>query len=71
MATSKLKMMVNQIDQNMPFAGVKSELIATHLKKFWTPQMRAEIYAEVQAMPDDFSSDVRDALSQLHKEAKA
>ena len=63
--------MVNQIDANIPFAGVKSEVIATHLKKFWTPQMRADAYQATQESPGDFSSDVREALASLHREAKA
>ena len=71
MDVAKLKMMVNQIDQNIPFAGVKSDVIATHLKKFWTPQMRADIFKDVQASPDNYSSDVREALAKLHNEAKA
>lgn len=63
--------MVIQIDKNIPFAGEKSEVIATHLKKFWTPQMRSDIYAEVQANPTEFSSDIQKAVSLLHSEAKA
>lgn len=63
--------MINQIDQNIAFAGPKPEVIATHLKKFWTPQMRSDIYKEVQAKPDEFSVDVRKALDKLHSEAKA
>lgn len=71
MDVAKLKLMVNQIDENIPFAGVKSEVIATHLKKFWTPQMRADIYKEVQANPGDYSNDVREAVTELHRQAKA
>lgn len=63
--------MINQIDQNIAFAGAKPDVIATHLKKFWTPQMRADIYKEVLANPGDFSSDVAKALAKLHSEAKA
>lgn len=64
-------MMINQIEKNIPFAGAKPDVIATHLKKFWTPQMRTDIYKEIQANPDEFSSDVREALKKLHQEAKA
>lgn len=71
MDVAKLKMMVNQIDQNIPFAGVKSEVIATHLKKFWTPQMRTDIFKDVSQNPDGYSSDVREAVTKLHQEAKA
>lgn len=71
MDVGKLKLMVNQIDQNIPFAGPKAEVIATHLKKFWTPQMRADIYKAIQSSPDEYSQDVREAVSKLHQEAKA
>lgn len=64
-------MMINQIDQNIPFAGEKSEVIATHIKKFWTPEMRADIYQATQANPDEFSQDVRNAMQTLHSQAKA
>jgi hypothetical protein len=64
-------MMINQIDQNIPFAGAKPDVIATHLKKFWTPQMRSDIYKEIQVRPEEFSADVREALAKLHSEAKA
>lgn len=63
--------MVNQIEKNIPFAGAKSDVIATHLKKFWTPQMRSDIFKEIQAKPNEFSADVREALAKLHQEAKA
>lgn len=63
--------MVIQIDKNIPFAGEKSEVIATHLKKFWTPQMRTDIYAEVKANPSEFSTDIQKALELLHSDAKA
>ncbi len=63
--------MVIQIDKNIPFAGEKSEVIATHLKKFWTPQMRTDIYAEVKANPSEFSADIQKALELLHSDAKA
>lgn len=71
MDVAKLKLMINQIDQNIPFPGEKSEVIATHLKKFWTPVMRADIYKEVQANPGDYSDAVKAAVSSLHQEAKA
>lgn len=64
-------MMINQIDQNIPFAGVKSEVIATHLKKFWTPRMRSEIFQAMNDSPDEYSQDVKDALNLLHQQAKA
>lgn len=64
-------MMINQIDQNIPFAGEKSEVIAMHIKKFWTPQMRADIYQATQTSPDEFSADVRKAMQNLHSQAKA
>ena len=63
--------MVNQIDANIPFAGEKAEVIATHLTKFWTPAMRQDIFAEVSKNPDNFSADVRAALTKMHSEAKA
>lgn len=71
MDVSKLKLMVNQIDLNIPFPGEKSDVIAAHLKKFWTPQMRTDIYQEVQANPSDFSDAVKAAVNSLHQEAKA
>lgn len=63
--------MVNQIDANIPFAGEKADVIATHLTKFWTPVMRQDIYAEVTKNPDNFSADVQAALKKMHSEAKA
>lgn len=63
--------MVNQIDANIPFAGEKADVIATHLTKFWTPVMRQDIYAEVIKNPDNFSADVKAALQKMHSEAKA
>ncbi len=71
MDVSRLKMMVKQIDQNISFAGDKADVIATHLKKFWTPQMRADIFAETQKNPADFNADIVKALEILHSQAKA
>jgi hypothetical protein len=71
MDVNRLKMMVIQIDQNIAFAGSKAEVIATHLRKFWTPQMRKDIFQEIEKNPADFSQDVQAALKLLHGEAKA
>jgi len=71
MDVSRLIMMVNQIEKNISFAGEKPNVIGIHLKKFWTPQMRSDLYEETKKNPTAFSSDVISALQLLHSEAKA
>lgn len=66
-----LTRMADQIERNMPFAGNKAELVATHLVKFWTPVMRADLYKEVSSHPQDFSSVLVDVVEILHSQANA
>lgn len=63
--------MVDQIEKNMPFDGDKAELIATHLVKFWTPVMRADLYKEVSSRPSDFSPVIGQVVEILHSQANA
>lgn len=63
--------MADQIEKNMPFAGNKAELVATHLVKFWTPVMRADLYKEVTSRPTDFSPVMCEVVEILHSQANA
>ena len=59
--------MARQIEENIPDLGEGSRAIATHLRRFWTVQMLAELSAYVLAHEEEFSTTLRDALNQVHE----
>ncbi len=63
--------MADQIEKNMPFAGDKAQLVATHMVKFWTPVMRADLYKEVSSRPADFSPVLVEVVDIMHSQANA
>jgi formate dehydrogenase subunit delta len=67
MALADLVRMVNQISDNFVYESPDQAAIdvASHLRSFWTPQMRAEIIAYEQANGGDLSEVTRLALRHL------
>jgi hypothetical protein len=75
MITDKLVMMANQIAANNNYLAddAAAKTVATHIKQFWTPQMRQELEqvahasaADAGSPEDPLSPVVREALTQLH-----
>lgn len=57
--------MANQIAMNVPGRTDIASQVATHMRSFWTPVMRADIAAIAREHPDELAADVHDALDQL------
>jgi hypothetical protein len=67
MAISDLVRMVNQISDNFVYESPDRAAIdvATHLRSYWTPQMREEIIAYERANVSDLSEVTRLAIRHL------
>lgn len=68
---NKLVTMANQIGQ---FYGPQKQLdpvgaIATHIRKFWDPRMRAAIIAHLDRGAAGFDAPVREAVQRLKEGA--
>ena len=65
--SAKLVMMANQIGKF--FASQREEIrvpgIAEHIKKFWEPRMRNQIFAHLDAGGAGLDPDVREAIATL------
>jgi formate dehydrogenase subunit delta len=71
MSPEKLVHMANQIGKFFAHQGESAPAeIATHLKKFWAPSMRAEIVAHLDAGGQDLDPFVRQAVETLRQPAK-
>jgi formate dehydrogenase subunit delta len=71
MSLDKLVYMANQIGKFFASQGREQAVAGTadHIKKFWDPRMRAEIFAHLQAGGAGLDPIVRQALESL-KEAE-
>jgi hypothetical protein len=67
MAITDLIRMVNQISDNFVYESPDRAAIdvATHLRSYWTPQMRAEIVAYERTNASDLSEVTRLAIHHL------
>ena len=63
--------MVEQIEKNMPDHGDIVSKISSHLIRFWTPKMRSDLYAEVNANRDKFSPVVVGVVDDMRAQAQA
>jgi formate dehydrogenase subunit delta len=70
MAPDKLVMMANQIGSFFISQGPDKAAaeIASHLKKFWEPRMRAAIIAHLRAGGEGLRPEVRLAIEELARE---
>jgi formate dehydrogenase subunit delta len=69
----KLVMMANQIGAFFTSQGPEQKVAGTlsHLQKFWDPRMRAAIIAHLRAGGEGLRPEVRLAVEELSKQAKA
>ncbi len=72
MAANKLVMMANQIGAFFASQGPDqaAACIASHLRKYWEPRMRAAIVAHLRAGGEGLSPEVRLAVEELAREAE-
>ena len=59
--------MANQIATNVPNRLEIAEQVATHMRSFWTPEMRRDIEEIERDYPDDLVPDVHAALAILRR----
>ena len=73
MAADRLVTMANQIGAFFASQGPDQAVpgIASHLKKFWEPRMRAAIVAHLRAGGEGLRPDVRLAVEELAREQPA
>jgi formate dehydrogenase subunit delta len=71
MSAEKLVYMANQIGRFFAAQGEARAVagIAEHLRKFWEPRMRAQIFAHLEAGGAGLDPFVRSAVAQLKDEA--
>jgi formate dehydrogenase subunit delta len=69
MSLDKLVYMANQIGKFFASQGQEKATAGTadHIKKFWDPRMRAQIYAHLEAGGAGLDPAVREALQRLHE----
>ena len=69
MSPDRLIYMANQIGKFFQSQGHDKAVpdIADHIKKFWDPRMRSEIFAHHEAGGAGLDPDVRDAIEALKK----
>jgi hypothetical protein len=66
-----LTRMVEQIEKNIPVHEEQYLRISEHLIKFWTPQMRSDLYQEVKANGSKYSSVITAVVEDMRGKAKA
>lgn len=59
--------MANQIAANVPNRSKVAEQVATHMRSFWTPEMRRDIEEIERDYPADLVPDVHVALEILRR----
>lgn len=57
--------MANQIAANAPVPSASASQVATHLRTFWTPAMRADLTEVAKGHPGLLRADVISALESL------
>jgi len=69
MSLDKLVYMANQIGKFFASQGHDSASSGTadHIKKFWDPRMRAQIFAHLEAGGAGLDPDVRQAIERLRE----
>ena len=67
MSLDKVVYMANQIGKFFASQGAEKAIAGTaeHIKKFWDPRMRAQIYAHLETGDVKLDPAVREALEQL------
>jgi formate dehydrogenase subunit delta len=67
MSPDKLVYMANQIGRFFASQGGEQAVAGTadHIKKFWEPRMRSQIFAHLRAGGAGLDPNVREALSRL------
>jgi len=72
MSLDKLVYMANQIGKFFASQGQERAVAGTaeHIKQFWDPRMRAQIYAHLEAGGEGLDPNVRAAIEQLHDTEK-
>lgn len=63
--------MVEQIEKNIPVHEEQYLRISEHLIKFWTPQMRSDLYQEVKANGSKYSPVITQVVEDMRGKAKA
>lgn len=71
MDVNKLVAMVQQIEKNMPDHGDAVSKISSHLIRFWTPKMRSDLFAEVNAHRENYSPIVVGVIDDMRAQAMA
>jgi formate dehydrogenase subunit delta len=66
-SADKLVMMANQIVRNLAVQGEDEAvaMAAEHMRKFWEPRMRNQIYAHLDANAADLSPLAKRAIKEL------
>jgi formate dehydrogenase subunit delta len=69
MSLNKLVYMANQIGKFFASQGQEKATAGTadHIKKFWDPRMRAQIYAHLESGGAGLDPAVREAIERLHE----
>ena len=72
MSLDKLVYMANQIGKFFESQGPEQAVSGTadHIKKFWDPRMRAQIYAYLESGGKGLDPDVRAAIEELYEADK-
>jgi formate dehydrogenase subunit delta len=72
MSVDKLIYMANQIGDFFASQGQDKAVAGTaeHIKKFWDPRMRAQIYQHLESGGKGLDPNVRLAIEQLHEAEK-
>jgi aminoglycoside/choline kinase family phosphotransferase len=63
--------MVEQIEKNIPAHEEQYLRISEHLIKFWTPQMRTDLFQEVKDNRQNYSEVVGQVVDDMRAKAKA
>ena len=63
--------MASDIEKNIPVHEETYLRISEHLVKFWTPQMRSEVYQHVVSNRDDFGDTMNKVVDELRAKANA
>lgn len=73
MQIEKLVHMANQIGKFFAAQGQEAEIagVADHLKKFWDPRMRAQIYEHLAKDGGGLDANVRAGIERLRQASKA
>lgn len=71
MDVSILTNMAVHIERNLPVHEETYLRISEHLVKFWTPQMRSDLYKHVSSNRESFSETLNKVVDELRAKANA